>query len=85
MIMHNEWTQNSGKLVKTFQFKDFNEALKFINTVGQIAESMNHHPKIINLYNTVTLKLWTHDQNAISKLDFQLAEEIDRQIEGSLK
>ena len=85
MIMHNEWTQNPGKLVKTFKFKDFNEALKFINTVGQIAESMNHHPKIINLYNTVTLKLWTHDQNAISKLDFQLAEEIDRQIEGSLK
>ena len=85
MIMHNEWTQNPGKLVKTFKFKDFNEALKFINNVGQIAESMNHHPKIINLYNTVTLKLWTHDQNAISKLDFQLAEEIDRQIEGSLK
>ena len=85
MIMHNEWTLNSGKLVKTFKFKDFNEALKFINAVGQIAESMNHHPKIINLYNIVTLKLWTHDQNAISKLDFQLAEEIDRQIEGSLK
>ena len=83
--MHNEWTQNSGKLVKTFKFKDFKEALKFINTVGQIAESMNHHPNIINLYNIVTLKLWTHDQNAISKLDFQLAEEIDRQIEGSLK
>ncbi|MGA0374297.1 MAG: 4a-hydroxytetrahydrobiopterin dehydratase [Flavobacteriaceae bacterium] len=83
MLMNNEWTQNSGKLVKTFKFKDFKEALKFINTVGQIAESMNHHPNIINLYNIVTLKLWTHDQNAISKLDFQLAEEIDRQIEKS--
>ena len=80
MLMNNEWTQNSGKLVKTFKFKDFKEALKFINTVGQIAESMNHHPNIINLYNIVTLKLWTHDQNAISKLDFQLAEEIDLQI-----
>lgn len=81
--MQNKWVQNSGKLVKTFQFQDFKEALKFINTVGQIAESMNHHPKIINLYNTVTLKLWTHDQNAISDLDFQLAEDIDRQIEES--
>ena len=83
--MQNKWEQNSSKLVKTFQFQDFKEALKFINTVGQIAESMNHHPKIINLYNTVSLELWTHDQNAISDLDFQLAEEIDRQIEGSLK
>ncbi|MGB2435698.1 MAG: 4a-hydroxytetrahydrobiopterin dehydratase [Flavobacteriaceae bacterium] len=79
--MQNKWEQNSSKLVKTFQFQDFKEALKFINTVGQIAESMNHHPKIINLYNTVSLELWTHDQNAISDLDFQLADEIDRQIQ----
>ncbi len=78
--MQNKWEQNSSKLVKTFQFQDFKEALKFINTVGQIAESMNHHPKIINLYNTVSLELWTHDQNAISDLDFQLADKIDEQI-----
>jgi 4a-hydroxytetrahydrobiopterin dehydratase len=79
--MQNKWEQNSSKLVKTFHFQDFKEALKFINTVGQIAESMNHHPKIINLYNTVSLELWTHDQNAISDLDFQLADKIDRQIQ----
>jgi 4a-hydroxytetrahydrobiopterin dehydratase len=78
--MQNQWEQNSSKLSKTFQFKDFKEALKFINNVGKIAESMNHHPKIINIYNRVVLELWTHDQNAISELDFQLAEEIDRQI-----
>jgi|TARA_B100000902_G_C27099535_1_gene808096 4a-hydroxytetrahydrobiopterin dehydratase len=78
--MQKNWEQLLGKLVKTFQFKDFEEALKFINSVGQIAESMNHHPKIINLYNTVTLELWTHDQNAITDLDFQLADEIDRRM-----
>jgi 4a-hydroxytetrahydrobiopterin dehydratase len=78
--MKKDWEQLLGKLVKTFQFKDFEEALKFINSVGQIAESMNHHPKIINLYNTVTLELWTHDQNAITDLDFQLADEIDRRM-----
>jgi 4a-hydroxytetrahydrobiopterin dehydratase len=78
--MQKDWDQLLGKLVKTFQFKDFEEALKFINSVGQIAESMNHHPKIINLYNTVTLELWTHDQNAITDLDFQLADEIDRRM-----
>ena len=78
--MQNKWAQNTGKLVKTFQFNDFEEALKFINSVGQIAESMNHHPKIINLYNAITLELWTHDENAITDLDFQLADEIDRLI-----
>lgn len=78
--MQNKWAQNPGKLVKTFKFNDFEEALKFINSVGQIAESMNHHPKIINLYNAVTLELWTHDENAITDLDFQLGDEIDRLI-----
>ncbi len=78
--MQNNWEQIPGKLVKTFQFKDFEEALKFINSVGQIAESMNHHPKIVNLYNTVTIELWTHDQNAITDMDFKLADEIDRRI-----
>ena len=33
--MQNKWIQNSGKLVKTFEFKDFKEAPKFINSVGQ--------------------------------------------------
>jgi 4a-hydroxytetrahydrobiopterin dehydratase len=80
--MPNQWTQEGGKLIKRFQFKDFKEAMAFINSVGEMAESMNHHPKIINVYNTVVLELWTHDQNAISALDHQLAEAIDRQIEG---
>ena len=78
--MQNNWEEIPGKLVKTFQFKDFEEALKFINSVGQIAESMNHHPKIVNLYNTVTIELWTHDQNAITDMDFKLADEIDRRM-----
>jgi 4a-hydroxytetrahydrobiopterin dehydratase len=80
--MSNSWTQQRGKLIKRFQFKDFKKALAFINAVGEIAESLNHHPKIINVYNTVVLELWTHDQNAISALDHQLAEAIDRQIKG---
>ena len=53
--MQNKWKQDSGKLVKNFRFQNFKEALKFINNVGEIADSMNHHPKIINIYNTVRL------------------------------
>ena len=81
--MQNKWEQDSGKLVKNFRFQNFKEALKFINNVGEIAESMNHHPKIINIYNTVRLELWTHDKNTISDLDFQLADKIDHQTKES--
>ena len=49
--------------------------------MGEKAESLNHHPKIVNTYNTVKIELWTHDQNAITELDFKLADEIDLQLE----
>ena len=63
---------------KTFQFKDYKEALDFINKVGQISESINHHPEIINVYNKVTLKLKTHDKNQITDLDYKMAEKVDQ-------
>ena len=76
--MFNDWKKESGKLIKSFKFNDFKEALEFINCVGQIAESLNHHPKIINVYNSVEIQLWTHDQNSITDLDYNLAREIDQ-------
>ena len=76
--MFNDWKKESGKLIKSFKFNDFKEALEFINGVGQIAESLNHHPKIINVYNSVEIQLWTHDQNSITDLDYNLAREIDK-------
>ena len=76
--MFNDWKKESGKLIKSFKFNDFKEALEFINDVGQIAESLNHHPKIINVYNSVEIQLWTHDQNSITDLDYNLAREIDQ-------
>lgn len=79
--MEGKWKQSNGKLIKTFEFKNFKDALAFINTIGEIAESMNHHPKIINVYSRVGLELWTHDQNDITELDFQLADAIDQKIQ----
>lgn len=76
--MENHWIIQNGKLVKSVQFKNFKEALSFINKLGELAKQFNHHPKIINIYNQVSLELWTHDQNAITELDYKLAEEIDK-------
>ncbi|MFL2590675.1 MAG: 4a-hydroxytetrahydrobiopterin dehydratase [Flavobacteriaceae bacterium] len=75
--MDNNWKEINGKLVKEFKFKDFKEALLFINKVGDHAESINHHPKIINVYNSVIIELWTHDKDAITDLDYALSGLID--------
>ena len=76
-VQTENWNETGGFLQKSFQFKDFKEALDFINKVGMISESMNHHPEILNNYNKVHLKLKTHDKNQITELDHQMAKKVD--------
>jgi 4a-hydroxytetrahydrobiopterin dehydratase len=42
------------------------------------AEKMNHHPDWSNVYNTLNIKLNTHDANGITQNDFDLAGIIDK-------
>jgi 4a-hydroxytetrahydrobiopterin dehydratase len=78
--MDKNWLTIKNRLYKQFSFENFPEALAFINNIGKIAEQMNHHPKITNVYNQVEIELWTHDTNSITDLDYQLAVAIDNLI-----
>jgi 4a-hydroxytetrahydrobiopterin dehydratase len=76
-----KWIENNDKLKRKFEFKDFNEALTFINKLAPICESMNHHPEIKWIYNKIELSLSTHDAgDKITELDHQLANKIDEII-----
>jgi len=73
-----KWIEKNDKLKRKFEFKDFNEALNFINKLAPICESMNHHPEINWVYNKIELTLSTHDAgDKITDLDYQLANKID--------
>lgn len=73
-----KWIEKNDKLKRKFEFKDFNEALAFINKLATICESMNHHPEINWVYNKIELTLLTHDvDDKITELDYQLANKID--------
>ena len=67
------WKTEEGMLVKTFKFKDFREALDFVNRVGELAEEAGHHPDIDIRYNRVRLSLMTHDAGGLTGKDFDLA------------
>ncbi len=76
------WQEKNQKLYKKFTFKDFQEALEFINNLGSLAEEHNHHPTISNTYNVVELELSTHDENdSITVKDHKLAEAIDLMLD----
>ncbi len=69
----NGWEEVGGALQREFRFEDFAEALAFVNRVGALAEAENHHPDIAIQWNTVTLRWWTHVENAITERDLELA------------
>jgi 4a-hydroxytetrahydrobiopterin dehydratase len=73
----NNWVETEGKIYKRFEFSDFAAAFGFVAKVACLAEKMNHHPDIHIAYNNVTLYLFTHDKQAITNLDIQLAQTID--------
>ncbi len=72
------WKETNNKLTKKFSFDDFDQAIEFINQVAQIARELNHHPTIINTYNTVELQLSTHDAgDTVTDKDRVLAKRVD--------
>jgi 4a-hydroxytetrahydrobiopterin dehydratase len=74
----NNWILEENQIAKLFQFKDFAEALSFVNKVGAEAENMDHHPDIfIHSWNKVKITISTHSEGGITKKDFELAEKIE--------
>ena len=73
------WLEQNNKLIRTFEFKDFQEAFGFMTRVALLAEKMDHHPTWSNTYNSVHIELCTHDaNNSITEKDRELARLIDQ-------
>ena len=62
---------------KSFHFSNFSEAWGFLSRIALVAEKMDHHPEIFNVYNRVEIILSTHDADGLSERDVQLAHIID--------
>lgn len=66
------------RIRRMFTFKNFKEAIAFVNKVADLAESEGHHPDIKIVYNKVQLDLFTHAVGGLSENDFIMASKIDR-------
>lgn len=75
------WEQVDDSLQRTFTFADFSEAFAFMTRVAMVAEKMGHHPTWTNTYNTVQIRLNTHDAgNKVTDKDHRLASAIDKLV-----
>jgi 4a-hydroxytetrahydrobiopterin dehydratase len=68
-----EWSRRGAAISRTFQFKDFPAAVKFVNAAAKLAEQAWHHPDIDIRWNKVT-----HDAGGLTEKDFTLARKFDR-------
>jgi 4a-hydroxytetrahydrobiopterin dehydratase len=73
-----DWHAEADVLKKRFEFKNFAEALEFVNKVGAIAERFDHHPDIYFGWGYAEINLTTHDRGGITAFDFAVAKEIGR-------
>ena len=70
--------KDEGKsLYKSYKFKNFSQALAFVNKIGTIAESENHHPDITFGWGYVNITLRTHSIGGLHENDFIVAAKID--------
>ena len=64
-------------LTKKFSFKNFKKSQEFVNKIGEIAESENHHPDISFGWGYCEVKIFTHAIKGLAESDFILAAKID--------
>ena len=78
-LLNNDWkiVDNRDAISKKFKFKSFIQAFSWMTSVAIIAEKMDHHPELANVYNTVEVTLTTHSVGGLTKLDLTLARKMD--------
>ena len=71
------WAADGKTIKKRWEFKNFAEALAFVNRVGELAEAADHHPDITFGWGYAELVLTTHDRGGVTDVDIALAGKID--------
>ena len=65
-------------LEKSYRFKNYSEALAFVNRLSEVAENEGHHPDICFGWGQVQVKVWTHKIDGLTESDFILAAKVDQ-------
>ena len=79
-LMKKGWKQcgHVDGINKRFEWRNFDDAFLFMESVAKKAVAQNHHPEWTNVYNVVNITLTTHECNGLSEQDVILATEIEK-------
>jgi 4a-hydroxytetrahydrobiopterin dehydratase len=71
------WALEGGEIVRTYDRGNFNGSIAFVNVIAAAANAADHHPDIAIAWNSVTIRLSSHDAHGLTGRDFSLARAID--------
>jgi 4a-hydroxytetrahydrobiopterin dehydratase len=71
------WERSGDAIRKSFERGDFVGSVKFVSSLVEPAEAMNHHPDVAVSWDTVTVTISTHSEGGLTAADFELAGKID--------
>ena len=71
------WRQRGEYIVKSFDRGDFVGSVKFVDSLVEPAEGMNHHPDIAISWSQVEVAISTHAEGGLTENDFELAKKVD--------
>lgn len=72
------WTVEAGHLCRVFQTNGWRSSMLLANGIGHLAEVAWHHPDLEIAWGRVAIRLRTHDADAITDKDFELARMIEQ-------
>jgi 4a-hydroxytetrahydrobiopterin dehydratase len=77
-VEETNWTRDGENIAREWEFKDFAEAIRFVNDVAEVAERVNHHPDIlVHGWNKVRLSVTNHSAGGLTEADFERAKQVD--------
>ena len=81
--LESGWELNKeGHIERMYSFKNFAEALAFVNKVGAVAEKEGHHPDLYLAWGKCKVEIWTHKIQGLTESDFFMAAKADRAYQG---
>ncbi|WP_347926261.1 4a-hydroxytetrahydrobiopterin dehydratase [Pontimicrobium sp. SW4] len=81
MLRFPDWEYYDNAIHAEFEFENFKDCFSAMSRIAFECEALNHHPNWSNVYNVLTISLFTHSANGLTKIDFELAEAIESIVE----
>lgn len=71
------WQQHGQTISKSYPFKNYYQAIAFVNAIAWLSHREDHHPVLTVSYNSCTVTYSTHAVGGLSLNDFICATRVD--------